>query len=118
MPWNHMAVLFRATFIGEKIAATLAQREIPCQWLREGKAKRFHLQHDSVKVMTLHSSKGLEFPVVVIAGLGLLPYKEDEIEADARLLYVGMTRAMERLLMTTSSDSVFVQKLTAYKIAA
>jgi hypothetical protein len=117
-PWNHMAVLFRATFIGEKIAATLAQREIPCQWLKEGKAKRFNLQHDSVKVMTLHNSKGLEFPVVVIAGLGLLPYKEDEIAADARLLYVGMTRATERLLMTTSSDSVFVQKLTAYKIAA
>jgi superfamily I DNA/RNA helicase len=117
-PWNQMAVLFRATFIGEKVAATLAAREIPCQWLRDGKAQRFDLQHDSVKVMTLHSSKGLEFSVVVIAGLGILPYKEDEIAAEARLLYVGMTRAMERLLMTTSSDSVFVQKLTAYKIAA
>lgn len=117
-PWNHMAVLFRAAFIGEKIAATLALREIPCQWLKDGKAKRFHLQHDSVKVLTLHNSGGLEFPVVVIAGLGILPYKEDEIAAEARLLYVGMTRAMDRLLMTTSSDSVFVQKLTAYKIAA
>jgi hypothetical protein len=104
-PWNHMAVLFRATFIGEKIAATLALREIPCQWLKDGKAKRFHPQHDSVKALALHNSGGLEFPVVVIAGLGILPYKEDEIAAEARLLYVGMTRAMDRLLMTTSSDS-------------
>jgi superfamily I DNA/RNA helicase len=113
-----MAVLYRATFMGEKIAATLAQREIPCEWLKDSRSKRFDPLHDSVKVMTLHSSKGLEFSVVAIAGLGQLPYKQDDIAAEARLLYVGMTRATDRLLMTTSSDSVFVQRLTAYKIAA
>ena len=117
-PWNHMAVLYRAAFMGEKIAAALALREIPCEWLKDSRTKRFEPLHDSVKVMTLHSSKGLEFPVVVIAGLGQLPYKQDDIAAEARLLYVGMTRATDRLLMTASSDSVFVQKLTAYKIAA
>ena len=117
-PWAHMAVLYRATFMGEKIAATLAQREIPCEWLKDSRSKRFDPLHDSVKVMTLHSSKGLEFAVVAIAGLGQLPYKQDDIAAEARLLYVGMTRATDRLLMTTSSDSVFVQRLTAYKIAA
>jgi len=116
--WHHMAVLYRATFMGEKIVATLLARAIPCEWLKDSKTKRFDLKHDSVKVMTLHSSTGLEFPVVAIAGLGQLPYRQDDIAAEARLLYVGMTRAMERLIMTASSDSVFVQKLTVYKIAA
>ena len=117
-PWRHMAVLYRAAFMGEKIASLLTLRQIPCEWLKDSKTKRFDPLHDSVKVMTLHSSKGLEFPVVVIAGLGQLPYKQDDIAAEARLLYVGMTRAMERLIMTTSADSAFVRRLTAYKIAA
>lgn len=61
---------------------------------------------DRITLMTLHSSKGLEFNCVFIAGLedGLLPFyraKEPaEIEEERRLLYVGMTRAKERLFLT------------------
>ena len=58
--------------------------------------------------MTLHSAKGLEFRTVVVAGLedGLLPHfntggSQEEIEEERRLLYVGMTRAKERLFLTT-----------------
>jgi DNA helicase-2/ATP-dependent DNA helicase PcrA len=62
-----------------------------------------------VTLMTLHSSKGLEFPVVFIAGLeeGMLPHVlalEDDpvggLEEERRLLYVGMTRAMDELTLT------------------
>ncbi|HLE84218.1 MAG TPA: UvrD-helicase domain-containing protein [Thermoanaerobaculia bacterium] len=60
-----------------------------------------------VSVMTLHSAKGLEFRVVVTAGLeqGLLPHfnaqgTPDDVEEERRLLYVGMTRAKERLILT------------------
>ena len=61
-----------------------------------------------VSLMTLHSAKGLEFRTVVVAGLedGLLPHfntgnSQEEIEEERRLLYVGMTRAKERLFLTT-----------------
>ena len=45
--------------------------------------------------MTMHRSKGLEFPVVFIPGLGHLPNPHGEVADEARLLYVAMTRAIE-----------------------
>ncbi len=60
-----------------------------------------------ISLMTLHSAKGLEFEAVCVAGLedGLLPHfnsggTQDEIEEERRLLYVGMTRAKQRLFLT------------------
>mgnify|MGYP002067508547 CR=1 FL=1 len=66
---------------------------------------------DSVQLMTLHSAKGLEFPVVFIVGCeyGLIPFmKNDEdaadIEEERRLFYVAMTRAMDELILTSAAD--------------
>ncbi len=62
---------------------------------------------DAVCIMTLHVSKGLEFPVVFMAGLedGLLPHAnslkdDDQMDEERRLCYVGMTRAMRKLYIT------------------
>ena len=65
-------------------------------------------QMGSVKLMTFHSSKGLEFPVVFMVGMedGLFPslkwenVSEEDLEEERRLCYVGITRARERLYLT------------------
>lgn len=62
---------------------------------------------ECVQLMTLHSAKGLEFPIVFISGLeqGLFPHQlsmsePDKLEEERRLCYVGMTRAMQKLYLT------------------
>ena len=64
-------------------------------------------EHNAVTLMTLHASKGLEFPVVMIAGLeeGLLPFYSStiefsDVEEERRLFYVGITRAEQKLYIT------------------
>ncbi|NYC93368.1 superfamily I DNA/RNA helicase [Clostridium acetobutylicum] len=64
---------------------------------------------DTVVMMTVHSAKGLEFPVVFMAGMenGIFPgmasfNSEYEMEESRRLAYVGITRAKEKLYMTSA----------------
>jgi DNA helicase II / ATP-dependent DNA helicase PcrA len=64
-------------------------------------------EHAQITLMTLHAAKGLEFPLVVLAGMeeGLFPHSRtmlepDSIEEERRLCYVGMTRAMDTLILS------------------
>jgi DNA helicase-2/ATP-dependent DNA helicase PcrA len=72
---------------------------------------------ERVKLLTLHGAKGLEFPVVIIAGCegNLLPLsllKESDPEEERRLFYVGVTRAREKLFLTwVKRRFLFGQKL-------
>jgi len=66
---------------------------------------------DQVSMMTIHSAKGLEYPIVYLVGLeeGVFPHAsssrdDDGLEEERRLCYVGMTRAKERLTITTAAE--------------
>lgn len=73
---------------------------------------------DAVHLMTLHGSKGLEFPVVFLCGIkeGEIPLERPDRPADTeeerRLFYVGMTRAKEELyVMTSQHPSCFLSEI-------
>lgn len=111
LAWGDMAVLYPSHFVGEKIQAALTQAQIPLDWLTQNSSSRqFKTAHDSVKIITLHSSKGLEFPLVAIPSSGY-PLKDIKPRDQARLLYVGMTRATDTLLLTYHQDSVLTARL-------
>ena len=86
---------------GDLLASFLAHAA-----LEAGDAQADEVQ-DAVQLMTLHSAKGLEFPVVFVTGVeeGLFPHAMSaddpaRLEEERRLCYVGMTRAMQRLYLT------------------
>lgn len=71
-------------------------------------------EKEQVKLYTLHSIKGLEFPIVFIAGInkGLLPYAEEQTPLGRKLLYVGMTRAKQQLYLSYAKEpSVYVNEM-------
>ncbi len=94
-------------------------------FLSHAEATIYDERAEAVSLMTMHSAKGLEFPVVFIAGLeeGICPYVStgSDLEEERRLLYVAMTRAKEKLFMTRSKSrhgtecepSRFLQELPA-----
>ncbi|WP_079914815.1 3'-5' exonuclease [Paenibacillus sp. 32352] len=107
------AVLVPSSKIGIDIAERVTRSGFPCKFMS---GNQLDLQSDEVKVLTLSSSKGLEFPIVCIAGLEkqafpYLPDSEDPEEiaeimkVARRTLYVGMTRAMRGLMVLYPENS-------------
>ena len=108
---SDMAVIFRNGWEGEKLHEALQRAGIASQ-LAEGNGKSsLFVVDDTVKLVTMHSSKGLEFPLVIIPGLGSLPKPGKNEAEEARLLYVAMTRATERLVLIHHEDSIFSQRI-------
>ena len=110
--WSEMCVLYCHNWMGKAVSDAMQAANIPFTWLKDSESKRrFDASEDSVKIVTMHSSKGLEFPTVATCGIGSLGVKEERIEDEAKLLYVAMTRATQNLLVTSSKESTFSVKL-------
>ena len=79
------------------------------------KTGRVNPDQRGIKVMMLHVNCGLEFPVLVLVGVGVgvghMPTPSEDEREEARLFYVGATRAMERLVIWVTEDGKFAARL-------
>ena len=103
--WGDMAVLCRHYGEMDLCADVLRRRHLPHQVRK--RAGDFDPAADTIKVMTLHASKGLEFPVVALVGVGHMPAEGEDEREEARLFYVGATRATQRLVIGASGGGRF-----------
>lgn len=116
-PWSTFGVLYRFYEQGKQLHNTFERAKIPHQWLATaGQKRQFNHEHNSVKLMTLHSSKGLEFPYVIVAGMGYINPDNASLSAEAKLLYVAMTRSTEELWLTTHQSTDFTDYLEEYVV--
>ncbi len=110
--WSDMCITYRNKDLGQKIQLAFISEGIPSQWLNNSKNKnKYNSTDNSVTIMTMHSSKGLEFPIVAVSGVGFLPNKKSNIVDEAKLLYVAMTRSTEKLLITSHKKNEFFKEL-------
>lgn len=108
-PWGDMAIICRRHAVMDACAAALARRRMPHQ-LRRGSGG-WDPSADGITIMTMHASKGLEFPLVALSGVGQMP-EAGESEADeARLFYVAATRATQSLIIALSGQGTFAERL-------
>jgi superfamily I DNA/RNA helicase/mRNA-degrading endonuclease RelE of RelBE toxin-antitoxin system len=112
MQLHATAVLVPSQKVGIRIAKDISQAGVPAQFF---KGRELNLQSEQVKVITLHSAKGLEFPTIVVCGFeaGSYPVSgnfsnadvyQERMQHERRLLYVGMTRAMRGLMVVVPND--------------
>ncbi len=112
VPWQDMAVLAATQHHGRQLSTHLDREGIPHAWLGSRAEKlAYSSEEERVTIVTIHSSKGLEFPRVIILGVGQLRDDGERMQDNARLLYVGMTRAQGHLLLTTSRENDFSRRL-------
>ena len=106
------AILVPDQYVGKTLVEELSMHGIDAHFYP---GREIDLSSRKVKVMTLHSAKGLEFPIVCLAELDVMarfmPEDDEEFyewqSEKRRLLYVGMTRAMRGLLVVKPNDDYF-----------
>ncbi|PMQ08089.1 putative ATP-dependent DNA helicase YjcD [Pseudomonas sp. AD21] len=107
-----MAVVYRTSSQALQIEKNLAYAGIPFVSGRFAKGRgELYSGADAVKVVSMHSSKGLEFGLVIIPALHEMPKTGEEEADEARLLYVAMTRTIERLVMVHREHSIFTTRI-------
>ncbi|MCT4661905.1 MAG: UvrD-helicase domain-containing protein [Tissierellales bacterium] len=114
--YSEICVVARTKSQLKNIENSFAEARVPCEIVDK---KDPNFKSNTVKLMTMHAVKGLEFKIIFVSGLkdGIVPYKSksngiDEESMERRLLYVSMTRAKEKLYMTYSGqESKFIKDI-------
>jgi superfamily I DNA/RNA helicase/mRNA-degrading endonuclease RelE of RelBE toxin-antitoxin system len=112
MPLGSAAILSPTNQLAQEIATALRELGLPIQYMR---GKDLTLDTPHVKSLTIHSAKGLEFPIVAFPYFeeGIIPSplederaedRENHLARERRLVFVGWTRAMRRLLVCTKDN--------------
>ena len=110
---DDIGVLARTRHGLRSLAAVLEQRGLPVQSMHHEAFRRFDWQRPSVKLLTMHSAKGLEFPHVFVIGVDTMPLRDESLAEAIRLLYVAMTRATHTLVLSACGSSPVVERLHA-----
>lgn len=86
-----------------KLLISLLKRGVPPSLAFKEEQDGLDFSVEAVTLMTLHGSKGLEFPVVFISGIEqhILPWKDSDIDEERRLFYVGITRSSHKLFLSS-----------------
>ena len=108
---DEVAVLCRIKRHMDAVALALQRKGIAFQSMNAPGFRSFDWMRPSVKLLTLHSAKGLEFPMVVVAGLDAMPAAGEAMDEEVRLLYVGMTRATHELVLSAAGTSPMVRRV-------
>ena len=104
-----IVVIARQWWLLEELKKLLDRAGVPSA-LTKG-YRREEQEPAGVTLTSLHSSKGLEFPVVLLIGLNLLDAREEQFADEVRLLYVGMTRATSELYLSAAGPSQFADSV-------
>lgn len=111
-PLSDIAVIYRNYNHGKRAEQALQAAGIAYSSGLSTKGRgNLYGEEDTVKVVSMHSSKGLEFGLVLIPCLHDMPMAGASEADEARLLYVAMTRAIDRLVMTYREHSDFTRRL-------
>lgn len=114
---DDIAVLFRTKAMMAPLARELARRGLPVQSMAAPGFRRIDWHDPGVKLLTVHSAKGLEFPTVLVAGLQVMPMRGEPLADALRLLYVAMTRSTGQLVLSAHGMSAVVQQVQAGLVA-
>ena len=107
--WGDMAVICRDYATMDECAQALKDRKLPHQVRK--RAGDYKPNVDKINVLTMRVSKGLEFPVVMLPGVGQMPAAGEDEKEEARVFYVAATRATQRLVIGVSGDGGFGRRL-------
>lgn len=108
---SEIAVLAPTNKFAQTISQSLQRAGIAnlCMDNKENKMAYSPTQ-ERISVLSLHSSKGLEFETVILAGIDKIHYVADDLADQVRLMYVGMTRAKSQLFITSSESTSFTDR--------